>query len=205
MEVAADLKEKSVPRSARYCSTCASHMAWTVPEGDTLERLACSSPECGVVHYVNPKVTVASVVMTPDRKRVLLARRGIAPYIGSWNLPGGFLEKGETLQEGAGRECVEETGARIHVLSLLAVYDILAAAQIQVVFTCVLLDESGLKAGLESQEGKLFPWGEVPFDEVDLTTHKWALIKALNDVNTMAPGDPVEPELRTKPVGYSED
>lgn len=205
MEAAAtDLRDKAIPKKARFCSTCAALMHWVVPEGDTHERLACSSSDCGAVLYQNPKVTVASVVMTADRKRVLLARRAIEPYVGSWNLPGGFLENGESLQEGAARECQEETSAAIHVLGLLAVYDIIAAGQVQVIFSCVLLNEADIAAGVESQEVKMFAWTEIPYDDVELTTHRWALIKAMNNVNTTDPGDAVVPELRTKPWDFVE-
>lgn len=204
MELATDELKKAIPQKNQFCSTCAAKMTRVVPDGDTQMRLACSSSECGAIVYQNPKVTVASVVTTADRKRVLLARRGIPPFVGSWNIPGGFLETGETLQEGAARECQEETSASIHIQGLLGAYDIIAAAQVQIVFSGVLLNEAGLEAGVESQEVKMFEWNDIPFDEVKLTTHKWALIKALNDVNTTAPGDPVEPELRTKPADYDE-
>jgi len=44
---------------------------------------------------------------------VLLARRARAPYAGLWDLPGGFLEAGETPEAALGRELREELGARV--------------------------------------------------------------------------------------------
>jgi ADP-ribose pyrophosphatase YjhB (NUDIX family) len=195
---------KPVPGKSRFCSACAAPMAWTVPKDDTQERLACSDPACGTVLYRNPVVTVASVVTSADRKRVLLARRAIAPFIGSWNLPGGFLECDETIQEAARRECREETNASTYIVDLLALYDIVAAAQVQCVVSSVLLNEPELAAGVESQEVKMFAWSDVPWDEILLTTHKWGLLRMLNNTNVLAPGDPVVPELRTKPVSYKD-
>ena len=58
----------------------------------------------------SPKVGVGAVVIRDGR--VLLIRRGIAPSQGLWAIPGGSLELGETLQEGAERELLEETGIR---------------------------------------------------------------------------------------------
>lgn len=205
MEAGTNLQDKVVPKRAQFCSTCASRMHWIVPEGDTHERLACSSSDCGAVLYQNPKVTVASIVMSADRKRVLLARRAIEPFIGSWNIPGGFLENGESLQEGAARECREETSAAIHVLGLVALYDIIAAGQVQAIFSGVLLNEAEIEAGMESQEVKMFAWADVPYDDVKLTTHRWALIRAMNNVNATEPGEVVEPELRTKPRDFEDD
>lgn len=58
----------------------------------------------------SPKVGVGAVVVRDGR--VLLIRRGIPPSEGLWAIPGGSLELGETLQEGAERELFEETGIR---------------------------------------------------------------------------------------------
>ena len=56
----------------------------------------------------HPRVGVGAVVLRDGR--VLLVRRGVAPARGLWAIPGGGLRLGETLQEGAEREILEETG-----------------------------------------------------------------------------------------------
>jgi ADP-ribose pyrophosphatase len=56
----------------------------------------------------HPRVGVGAVVLR--KGRVLLIRRGAAPAVGLWAIPGGGLRIGETLQEGAEREILEETG-----------------------------------------------------------------------------------------------
>jgi 8-oxo-dGTP diphosphatase len=58
-----------------------------------------------------PRVGVGAVVLRDGR--VLLVRRGVAPAHGLWAIPGGGLELGESLQEGAEREIFEETGITI--------------------------------------------------------------------------------------------
>ncbi|MCX5854565.1 MAG: NUDIX hydrolase [Deltaproteobacteria bacterium] len=55
-----------------------------------------------------PIVGVGAVVLKDGK--VLLVKRGIAPSKGLWAIPGGSLKLGETLQEGAEREILEETG-----------------------------------------------------------------------------------------------
>lgn len=56
----------------------------------------------------HPRVGVGAVVLREGR--VLLVRRGVEPAQGLWAIPGGGLRLGETLQEGAEREILEETG-----------------------------------------------------------------------------------------------
>jgi 8-oxo-dGTP diphosphatase len=56
----------------------------------------------------HPRVGVGAVVLRNGR--VLLVRRGAEPALGLWAIPGGGLKLGETLQQGAEREILEETG-----------------------------------------------------------------------------------------------
>ena len=59
----------------------------------------------------HPRVGVGAVVLREGR--VLLVRRGVAPAMGLWAIPGGGLRIGETIQAGAEREILEETGITI--------------------------------------------------------------------------------------------
>ena len=78
-----------------------------IPEGHERERFVCK--DCGWIHYVNPNVVVGAVCAWEDR--VLLCRRAIEPRRGFWTMPAGFLEEGETTEQGAVREAVEEANA----------------------------------------------------------------------------------------------
>ncbi len=68
-----------------------------------------------------PIVGIGVVVLKGDR--VLLIRRGKPPNAGSWSLPGGAQELGETVEQAARRELLEETGVTVGLLELLAVID----------------------------------------------------------------------------------
>jgi ADP-ribose pyrophosphatase YjhB (NUDIX family) len=71
-------------------------------------------PSCGFEFWQNSKPAVAAVVIqTRDaRPHLLLTKRGIEPYKGQWDLPGGFLNNGEQPVDGLTRELDEELGVR---------------------------------------------------------------------------------------------
>src|SRR5580704_1299402 len=91
-----------------------------VPEGDNRERSVCSN--CGFVAYENPKIVVGSVVVSGGR--VLMCRRSIEPRRGFWTLPAGYMELGETLEEAAAREALEEAEASITLDGILGVFSV---------------------------------------------------------------------------------
>jgi 8-oxo-dGTP diphosphatase len=68
-----------------------------------------------------PRVGVGAVVFHNDR--VLLVRRGRAPSIGRWTLPGGLVEVGETTREAIAREVAEECGCAIRVVDIAGVFE----------------------------------------------------------------------------------
>ena len=68
-----------------------------------------------------PMVGVAGVVVGDGN--VLLIRRGRQPMLGTWSLPGGVLEVGETTAEGVVREVFEETGVRVRPVAMIATLD----------------------------------------------------------------------------------
>jgi mutator protein MutT len=68
-----------------------------------------------------PVVGVGAVIFEGDR--VLLVRRGQAPMKGSWNIPGGRVELGETLEAALAREMLEETGVEIDIGPVVEVLD----------------------------------------------------------------------------------
>jgi 8-oxo-dGTP diphosphatase len=70
--------------------------------------------------YARPAVTVNIVVVAREKRpRVLLIRRKHEPFAGSWALPGGFVDEGETLVQAARRELHEETGLKLGRLEQL--------------------------------------------------------------------------------------
>ncbi|MFT7625440.1 MAG: 8-oxo-dGTP diphosphatase, partial [Myxococcota bacterium] len=76
--------------------------------------------------YPRPALTVDCVVLgldlTQSDLKVLLIERGAEPFVGSWALPGGFVNMDEDLESAARRELVEETGIAPQYLEQLYTY-----------------------------------------------------------------------------------
>jgi ADP-ribose pyrophosphatase YjhB (NUDIX family) len=144
-----------------------------IPEGDNRERLVCT--DCGYVAYENPKIVVGSVVVAGGR--VLMCRRAIEPRKGFWTLPAGYMELGETLEEGAAREALEEAEAIIAIEGILAVFSIARIGQVQVIFRARFRDSGPpvFGAGPESLDVRLFNPDEIPWDDIAFPSVHWAL------------------------------
>lgn len=98
---------------ARFCLACGTALR-DAREGQHTRRRC---PRCGYTFYDNP--VLASCAVVKQRGRVLLARRAHPPYAGLWDLPGGFLEAGETPERALRRELREELGVTIRAARLV--------------------------------------------------------------------------------------
>ncbi len=146
-----------------------------IPAGDNRERWVCE--RCDTVHYQNPLIVVGCVV--EEEGQILLCKRSIEPRYGYWTVPAGFMELGESLSEGAARETLEEACAEIEIGHLFASIDVVHAGQVHFFFTGKL--KSGFGVGEESLETKLFPFDEIPWDELAFQSGRYALKKYLED------------------------
>jgi len=97
----------------RFCPRCGSARA---SETRGQSPLACG--ECGLVFYFNPTVAAAAFVFDPEGK-ILLIRRAKDPSAGKLGVPGGFIDVGESAEEGLRREVREEVGIEIDQLRFL--------------------------------------------------------------------------------------
>ena len=159
------------PRRLRHCTECGTAVDYRVPADDNRERAVC--PACGHVQYQNPLNVVGTLPLADDG-RVLLCRRAIEPRRGLWTLPAGFMELGETVEAGALRETSEEAGARVELLGLMAMIDVLHVGQVHFFYRARLLDLD-FAPGEESLEVRLFHWDELPWDELAFRTVRLTL------------------------------
>ncbi|MGM0553290.1 MAG: NUDIX domain-containing protein [Pseudomonadota bacterium] len=154
-----------------------------IPAGDDRERRICN--HCGFVDYENPRIIVGSVAVWEDR--VLLCRRAIDPRKGRWTLPAGFMEKGESPEEGARREAWEEARAQLETDRLIGVYSVPHIGHVQLIYRAQLRDPA-VAPGLESQEVGLFRFDDLPAD-IAFPSVNWALRHYLEtrDLDEFAP------------------
>ncbi len=125
-----------------------------------------------------PKIVVGCV---PEHEgRIPICRRAIEPRLGYWTFPAGFMENGETLEEGAARECREEALASVQIGSLLAVVNIPEAQQVHVFFRA-RLTTSAFGAGEESLEAKLVDAADIPWSDISFPSTRFALERYLAD------------------------
>ncbi len=141
-----------------------------VPAGDNRERLVC--PDCEYVAYENPKVVVGVVATWEDK--LLMCKRAIEPRHGYWTLPAGFMETGESPEEGAAREAWEEAYAKLEIVDLLAVYSLRHISQLQLFYRARLLAPD-VSPGPESLEVGLFDFGALPARELAFPSVHWAI------------------------------
>lgn len=114
-----------------------------------------------------PWVGIGTIIFRDGR--VLLARRGKAPRLGSWSLPGGAQHLGETAEACARRELLEETGIEAGPLILADVIDAISRDEAGIRYHYTIIDYCGLWAAGEAAPGD------------DVAETAWALPDELAD------------------------
>ena len=161
----------------KHCRNCGAAVVYRVPDdGDTRERAVC--PACDTIHYENPLNVVGTVPYWGDL--VLLCKRNIEPRWGKWTLPAGFMELGESTEEGAARETVEEAGAQFELEDLLSVLSVPRVGQVHLFYRARLLSDR-FDPGHETIEARLFAEGEIPWDEIAFRTVRETLLAYFAD------------------------
>jgi NAD+ diphosphatase len=138
----------------RFCTNCATPLEriTLAEDGGAKERLRC--PACGWTHWNNPTPVLAAVIECSDRGGQLLLARNAAWKGRMFGLITGFMEAGETPEQGIAREVAEETSLQVDALSLIGVYDFQRMNQLIVAYHAVARGEVQLSP--ELAEYKLF-------------------------------------------------
>ncbi|MGS5085477.1 NUDIX domain-containing protein [Hydrogenophaga sp. A37] len=136
----------------RFCPRCATPLALVGSEedGGYKERLRCTA--CDFTHWNNPTPVLAAIVQVGDK--VLLARNA-AWQNRMFALITGFMEAGETPEEGIRREIAEETGLTVTALRLVGVHDFQRMNQVLITYHAQA--EGEIRLSPELVEYKLLP------------------------------------------------
>jgi 8-oxo-dGTP diphosphatase len=155
----------------RFCVRCGGPLESRLLKATEPARLVCT--RCAFVHYVDPKVAVGTII-TDDEGRIVLVKRAIEPGYGKWVFPGGFIDRGETVEAAAIREAREECGLNIRLNRLLNIYSYPGNAVIIIAFGATMIGGC-LGCDDESLEAKLFEPDRIPWDELAFTSTRQAL------------------------------
>ncbi len=138
----------------RFCPACSTALAPTesLEDGGLKTRLRC--PACNWTHWNNPTPVLAAIIECADQGgKVLLARN--AAWSGRmFALITGFMEAGETPEEGITREVAEETSLEVLKLDLIGVYDFQRMNQIIIAYHA--LARGDVRLSPELAEYKLY-------------------------------------------------
>lgn len=154
-----------------YCSRCGSPLAHGPVRNEMRDRLACAN--CGFIAYVNPRLVVSTLPVTPDGRLVLI-RRAIEPGYGLWAQPGGFLEIDETAHEGAIRETLEETGYEVEPTDVVGVYTRPQAAVVVIAWEARIVGGRPATSA-ETLEIRAYAPDEIPWAQLAFATTTWAI------------------------------
>ena len=158
-----------------YCVKCGKKTNNLLVNGDSMYRDVCSA--CNYIHYINPKIIVGVLPYKGDR--VLLCKRDIEPGFGKWTLPSGFMEMGESLEEGAKREALEEANLKIRIKKLYGTYSIPKIGQVLFIYIGKI-SNNNFRAADETSEVSLtkinnIPWDQIAFPSVEFFLRKYVI------------------------------
>jgi 8-oxo-dGTP diphosphatase len=154
----------------RFCPRCGGDLEKRQVKPTEPNRLVCLN--CSFIFYQDPKV-VAGTIFTLSGGIVLL-KRGVEPAMGKWVFPGGYVDRGESVQEAAIRETKEESQMDVKLGPLLNVYSYARSPNVIIVYTAEVTGGK-LAAGDESVEARVFARAAIPWDDLAFDSTKDAL------------------------------
>ncbi len=126
---------------------------------------------CDFRYYINASGAVAAIIVLPD-KRIILSRRKFDPRKGYLDLPGGFIDLGESAEEAVIREIKEELGLEIKSIEYLVsfpneyVYKGITYFTIDLAYVCPVTDISGLTPSDDVSDAILIHPGEIDYSAI---------------------------------------
>jgi len=154
----------------RFCPRCGGGLSRKRLKTNEPERLVCAS--CQFVFFLDPKLAACSIFRLDGK--IVLGRRAIEPGLGRWVFPGGFVDRGETVEEAAIREAREEMNVEVRLLELVNVYSYAQRPVVIVVFAAEVMGGE-LRAADECLEVRGFAPEEIPWKELAFASTRDAL------------------------------
>jgi 8-oxo-dGTP diphosphatase len=154
----------------RFCPQCGGVLALRTLRRGEPPRLVCQA--CQFIFFLDPKVATGAIFFLDGG--IVLVRRAIEPRYGKWVFPGGYVDRGESLEAAAIREVKEESGLDVRLTRLIGAYSYPGSTVIVIVYAGEVTGGS-LQVDEESLDIRLFPPSELPWDELAFPSTTQAL------------------------------
>jgi mutator protein MutT len=134
-----------IPKTFIYCPKCSARAL----RPSSPKSLLCSA--CGFEYFFNPAAAVAGLIVN-EAGELLVTVRAADPGKGSWDLPGGFIDAGETAEHALAREIAEELNLEVASMDYFAsapneyTYKGVTYPTLDMAFVCRITDFSTMKA-----------------------------------------------------------
>ena len=142
-----------------YCPVCAAHLV----EKCIVATLRLTCPKCGFILFLAPKLV--TVVVVRHEGKFLLGRRNIDPGRGMWSFFGGYVDRGEKVEDAALREVKEETNLDVQLEGLIGIYSEQGDPHVLVVYQASIIEcEANVLVAQSEEVSELafFTWEELP-------------------------------------------
>ena len=130
----------------KYCPLCAASLVEKRSSGSV--RPTC--PECGFILFLEPKLV--TVVVVEHEGKILLGRRNIDPGKGMWSFFGGYVNRGEKVEEAALREVKEETNLDVQLEDMIGLYSERGRAHVLVAYRARVVKNGVNKLAAQPEE-----------------------------------------------------
>jgi len=158
------------PDGIRFCPLCGGGLERRpIPPEGRIEQV-CT--RCGFIFYLNHKVVAGTI--PEENGQLLLTRRAINPACGKWTFPGGFVDWGEPVEQGAVRETWEETGLEVDLGGVLGVYSYAGTPIVIIVYRARVVGGE-IRTCSENDRVEWVNPSDIPWDELAFPSTQAAL------------------------------
>lgn len=166
----------------RYCPKCGSE------HFDIHNEKSKQCADCGFVYYFNPSSATVALILN-ENNELLVCRRAKDPAKGTLDLPGGFIDIGETGEEGVAREVLEETGLEVQeaayqfTLPNIYVYSGFPVHTLDMFYLCKVKDTRHISAMDDAADAFFMPLAEINPEDFGLGSIRKGLRMFLSTLN----------------------
>jgi len=164
----------------KYCPECGSGQ---FEEHNFKSKQCCT---CGFTYYFNSAAATVAFILN-EQNELLVCRRAKEPAKNTLDLPGGFIDMGETAEEGVAREVLEETGLKVEKVEYLFslpnryLYSGFTVHTLDMFFCCTVKDTHSFQAMDDAAELFFLPLPAIRPEEFGLDSVRLGVIRFLKE------------------------